>query len=241
VAPGQANACLSQAITQPGAALRGAGQGEKMKYVKMLALAAVAAGALMAFVGAGTASAGVLCSTTTGTKPCPAGQRWPNKTPIVMSIPSGSKAVLVDTTGEELDSCTGSEVSGEITNEGSETEEVEGSVSSLTWSSCTFPTTTLETGPIKVDKIAGSSNGTVTAVKQFRVTINTIFFGSCIYGVTAGTSIGDLTEGNPGIFHAKAVAEKFSGSSLACPSTSNWTGTYTVTKPANTTLSVSPS
>ncbi len=213
-----------------------------MKYVKMLALAAVAAGALMAFVGAGTASAGVLCSTTTGNNPCPAGQRWPKKTPIVISVPSGSKAVLTDTTGEELDSCTGSELSGEITNEGSETEEVEGSVESLTWSGCTFPTTTLETGPIKVDRIAGTSNGTVTAVKQFRVTINTIFFGSCIYGITAGVSIGDFTEGKPGVFHAvKAVAEKFSGSNFACPSTSNWTGTYVVTKPANTTMSVSPS
>lgn len=39
-----------------------------MKYLKMLSLAAVAAGALMAIVGVGTASATTLCenNTTTG-------------------------------------------------------------------------------------------------------------------------------------------------------------------------------
>lgn len=211
-----------------------------MKYVKMLALAAVAAGALMAFIGAGTASAGVICSTTTGNNRCPAGQQWPNKTKIVRSIPAGSKAELTSTTGETLVSCTGSEISGEITKEGSETEGTKESIESLTWSGCTFPTTTLEVGPIEVDRIAGTSNGTVTALGTFRVTISTGLFGSCIYGVTAGVSIGDYIEGNPGIFQPKAAAEKFSGSSFACPSTSTWGGKWVVTKPANTTLSVSP-
>lgn len=212
-----------------------------MKYVKTLALAAVAAGALMALVGVGTASADVICSTTTGNNPCPALQRWPNKTVIERSIPAGSKTELTSTTGETLDSCTGSVLSGVITKEGSETEGTEESIESLTWSGCTFPTTTLEVGPIKVDRIAGTSNGTVTEIGTFRVTVNTVLFGSCIYGVTSGASIGDYIEGNPGIFQPKAAAEKFSGSSFACPSTSTWGGKWVVTKPANTTLSVSPS
>jgi len=218
-----------------------------MKYAKMLALAAVAAGALMAFLGAGTASASVHCSTTTGDKPCPAGQRWPNKAPIDWSIPAGGTSVLTNTAGETLDSCSGSEMIGEITKEGSETEATEESVESLTWSGCTFPTTTLETEDVIVDRIAGTSNGTVTTVKKpggggtaFRVTINTVLFGSCIYAITSNVSLGDVTEGKPGVLHPKAAAEKSSGSGFACPETAVWTATYVVTKPANTTLSISP-
>jgi hypothetical protein len=57
-----------------------------MKYLKMLGLAAIAAAALMAFVGAGTASAagGVLCKvegTSSGTT-CPSGQAYTPGTKI---------------------------------------------------------------------------------------------------------------------------------------------------------------
>ncbi len=45
-----------------------------MKHVKLLGLIAVAAMALMALLGAGTASATVLCKTTTD--PCPAGETY---------------------------------------------------------------------------------------------------------------------------------------------------------------------
>jgi len=210
-----------------------------MKYAKMLALAAVAAGALMAFVGAGTASATVLCSTTAD--PCPAGQSWPATTPLDFSIPSGSSANLVDTEGEPLDTCSTSTVKGSISSAGSSTTTTTGAVSELTWGSCTFPTNTILKGKLEVHKIAGTSNGTVTADGTFEVTINTIFFGSCIYGVTSGVDLGEITEGKPAIFHANAVAEKFSGSALACPATSRWTATYTVTAPSETTLSVSSS
>lgn len=52
-----------------------------------------------------------------------------------------------------------------------------------------------------------------------------MFFGTCIYGFTAGNAIGDITEGNPAVFHYNAVVEKFSGSAFACPSTERMTGT----------------
>jgi hypothetical protein len=204
-----------------------------MKYAKMLALAAVAAGALMAFIGAGTASATVLCSTTV--EPCPAGQKVTGT--LDFSIPTGQSASLVNTAGESLDKCSTSTVKGKISNAGSATETVTGSVEELTWGSCTFPTNTLTKGKLEVHKIAGTSNGTVTADGTFEVTINTVFFGSCIYGVTSGVDLGEITEGNPAVFHANAVAEKFSGSNIACPETSKWTATYNLTTPA-TTVSV---
>jgi hypothetical protein len=208
-----------------------------MKYAKMLALAAVAAGALMAFVGAGTASATVLCSTTAD--PCPAGQKWGAVT-LDFSIPSGSNAVLKDTSGNEIDKCTTSTVKGPVTNVGSSTATVTGTVEQLTWESCSFPTKTLLSGKLEVHKIAGTSNGTVTSDAPFEVTINTFLFGSCIYGVATGVDLGTIKEGNPATFEANAVATRF-GTNFACPSTSRWTGTYTLTSPAGTTLSVSSS
>jgi len=210
-----------------------------MKHLKMLALAAVAVGALMAFIGAGSASAAIICSTTQ--EPCPAGQQWPVNTAIDMTIPTGSSAELVSTANEELDKCSSSTVKGKITNAGSSTTTVTGPVEELTWGSCTFPTKTLVLGKLEVKRITGTHDGTVVADGEFQVTINTVFFGSCIYGVTSGDTIGDLTEGNPGVFHATAVAEKFSGSAFACPTTSKWTGTYTVTSPSNTTMSIQDS
>ncbi len=205
-----------------------------MKYLKTLALASVAAGALIAFVGDGTASATVLCSTTVSE--CPAAQRVSGT--LHLSLSKETSALLVNTKGEALDTCSGAEVQGNIEKVGGATETPSGPVTSLTWTSCSFPTSTVTKGELEIHQIAGTSNGTLTAKSAFDVTINTVLFGSCIYGVTKGTSIGDLTEGNPAVFHANAVAERFSGSAFACPETSKWTATYTVTKPA-TTISVS--
>jgi len=205
-----------------------------MKYVKMLALAAVAAGALMAFIGAGTASATELCSTTLAPGACPAAQKVTGA--LVFSLSEGTSALLKETGAEggTLDTCKTSEVGGEITNSGSSTTTVTGSINKLTWGSCTFPTTTTVTGGLECHKITGTSNCTLTADGVTKVTINTVFFGTCVYTVESGESIGDLTEGNPAVFHANAVAKKQEGSNLACPETSVWTATYTLTSPKTT-------
>jgi hypothetical protein len=211
-----------------------------MKYAKVLALAAVVAGALMAFIGAGTASATVLCSTTAD--PCPNGQAWTNGTPLVFSVPAGGSVRLTDTNGNTLDTCTKADVEGKISNTGSATETVTGVIENLPWTECTFPTTTISTNnKLKVHKIAGTSDGLVTSDSQIEVTIQN-FFGSCVYGVKTTEEIGSLTEGKGtgAVFHATAVATRF-GSNFACPATANWTGTYVLTSPSNTTLSVSES
>jgi hypothetical protein len=219
-----------------------------MKYVKMLALAAVAVSAMMAFIGAGTASATKLCSTTAD--PCPAGQAW--TAPKTLKFTLVGSASLTETGGEPIDTCTGSTVEGPTSNEGSSSETVSGTITTLDWTGCTFTTTTVATGGLEIHKIAGTSNGTLTTPSTGeipRVTINTVFFGSCVYGITAGTSIGDLTEGigqsgttaGAAIFHANAIAHKLSGSNIVCPSTSRWVATYQLTSPTGTTLSVSGS
>lgn len=209
-----------------------------MKYLKMIGLAAAAVAALAAILGASSASATVLCSTTAD--PCPsAAQIWPVGTTLDWSVPSGKSIVIVSTEGSELDKCSTSTLQWTITNAGSATTTVTGENEGTTWGSCTFPTKTLTLGKTEIHKIAGTSNGTVTEEGPFEVTINTVFFGSCIYGATSGVSIYDLIEGVAAETKVNAVVEKFSGSAFACPSTAKMTGDYVLTSPKNTTLSVS--
>jgi hypothetical protein len=210
-----------------------------MKYLKMLALAAVAAAALMVFIGVGTASATTLCSTTVET--CPAGQKLTVGTILDFTLTSGVSSAWKETStggggGEVLDTCKGSTLKGEITNAGSSTETVTGKFTAITWGTCTFPTTTTLLGKFEIHKIAGTSNGTVTVEDgtENKMTINTIFFGTCVYAMPGGESIGDFTEGNPAVFHMAAVLEKTEGSNLACPETSVLFATYSLTSPATT-------
>ena len=211
-----------------------------MRFLKTLGAAIVAAAALAAFVGAGSASATVICSTEAD--PCPAGQAWPNGTAIDFSIPSGSSASLTDTSGNSLDKCTTSTVEGSISNTGSSTDTVTMIILGLTWGNCTFTTKTVSTGiKFKVHKIPGTKNGTMTSDSQLEVTINTGLFGSCIYGVATTRDLGQITFGKSNIsLHLNMPAKRF-GSNFACPQTALWTGTYVLTTPSSTTLSVSES
>lgn len=208
-----------------------------MKHLKILGLAAVAVGALMAFIGAGTASATVLCSTTVD--PCPTPQKWLFGTVHDWSIPAGNSVSSVDTNGNTLNTCKTSTIKGKQTTVGSETETVTVDIEEKTWGSCTFPSKTLKNAAYEIHRIAGTSNGTVTADGTTETTFSSIL-GDCIYGVTSGTSLGDITEGNPAMLHLNAVTEEFSHLA-ACPDTDKVTGTYVLTAPAGTTLSVQSS
>jgi hypothetical protein len=200
-----------------------------MKYLKILGLAAVAAMALMAF--AGSASATKLYS---GASPLGAG------TEIKSSLASGTSATLTDTEGHTLDTCTGSTVVGKTSNAGSSTETVKGTIATtgLTWSGCTVATSTTEGGELEIHHIAGTTNGTVTA-KGFKVSINTVLFGNCVY--TAGTTpihLGTLTGVTSlnATLHINAIVNKSSG---ICNSTAKWVGTYSVTSPAGLNVEAS--
>jgi hypothetical protein len=203
-----------------------------MEHLKMLGIATAVVMALIA-LPVDTAAAGPNFCTATES-PCKEANRWAAGTELSFSIKSGASAQLTNTAGESIDTCTGSTAKGKLES----AEPVTGSIESLSWSGCTFTTTTLKTGKREVRHIAGTSNGTVIADTVTEVTVNTVFLGSCIYGVTSGSSLGDLTEGKPAVFHANAVAHKLTGSKLACPETTNWTATFTLTEPGEKTLSV---
>ena len=189
-----------------------------MKYLKMLGLAAVAAMAFAAFVGAGSASASTLRSETTalgvGTK-------------IESSLKTESSALLKDTGGLANDTCTGSEVSGNIESV-TPSSNPKGAISALTFTGCSHTTTVLAKGELEVKNISGTTNGTVIS-RNARVTVKSTVFGiSCVAATGSGTTLGTLTgttSGNATMdINGVITLENGCGDST-------WTGTYIVTGP----------
>jgi len=168
--------------------------------------------------------------------PCTKANRWTTGTTLDFSLKSGTKVKLVETGAEGLfiDECTGSTLKGKI----EKSEPVTVSIETLTWSGCFFaPAVTTKLGKIKV-KYLGTHNGTAIADTELAVTFEAVFFGSCIYGITEGSNLGELKEGKPAALVFNAVAEKRSGSAFVCPETAKWTAEYTLTEPKEKTLSV---
>jgi hypothetical protein len=218
-------------------------KGEEMKYLKMLGLAAIAAGALMAFAGAGTASATELtCTEPAGTKVmCPAGTK----------IESSSEGHAV------LDSIIGkiecnSKVSGKTGNTGSSTETVSGTIEVLEFTGCTTATvhvlkkgtleihtqiTTINDGgspPVITEVTDGvNGNGTLTSTGA-EVTVETSGF-HCIFTTNAtkiGTVTGSTTTKATATLDISATIPRTGGRSGAfCGASAPWTGSYSVTSP----------
>jgi hypothetical protein len=206
-----------------------------MRSMKMLALAAVAAGALMAFIGAGTASASVACSTET----TPCSSRWPNVTWTWSH--SGPASLFIKELGGEgktLDTCTGSSMMGTMIN-GTTTATVKGTVEAknLAWTGCTQTTTTIAGGTLEIHNIAGTSNGTVTG-SGFKVTVLAFGFISCVFETGEGAVLGTITEGKPAITHTESIWSRISG--FGCPEKAEIVSTEALTSPANTTLVIEP-
>jgi hypothetical protein len=203
-----------------------------MKNLMILSLSAVAAMALMMFA-AGSASATALYS---GSTKLGVGAELDWSIKVVARI-----AQTAAEGGEALDTCSTSTFKGNITNAGGASATVSGNISELTWGSCTFPTTTTIKGGLEVHQIGTSTEGTVTSNAEIGVTINTVFFGSCVYGVAKATDLGTLKTAASGTaeFIAKAVTNKLSGSNFACPPTVTLEAVWTTTTPDN--LRVEPS
>lgn len=211
-----------------------------MKYLKMLGLAAMAAAALMAIAGAGTASATVLCHTTS--TPCT--EKWAKGTEPRFTVKPGTAGIWKDTSGAIAAKCPEGELRGEITNAGSGSETVKASVpaSGLTWQNVEgcIQTKTLEGGTLEVHAIEGTDNGTVT-VSGVKITIS-ILGSSCIYGFGEHEHFGTLTANGSGsaLLDINTFFLKKEGGVL-CPSELTWAEEFTQEKPSGTGLYVEPS
>ena len=206
-----------------------------MNHVKLPALIAVAAMALMALLGAGTASATVLCKTATSGSPC--GEAWKFSGTIKGSMAPETSGLSKETGGEVFNTCKSGTVEGSA-SAGGATSTVTGNTTSLTVGSCTFPTKNISSCEGEIHYISGTNNGTVTA-KGCEVTTNTVFFGSCVYGLSSTTDIGIVEEGgSKEAAKVSKVVNKISGA--ICPSTLVVETSVVRTSPEGT-LGVAPS
>jgi hypothetical protein len=199
-----------------------------MKYVKALGLAAAAAMALMAFLGAGSAFAGILCKTNTSTAAC----SGPYSAGQAFEASASGTGITETLGGTVLDTCTISTLKGKVTNPGNSSEAAKASIEELAWgavgSGCTKTTDTVATGSLEFSWIKGTDNGTLT-LHNSEWTINTIF-GTCTYGSGASLDLGTVTGGSPATISINTIVPKITGN-IACPSEVRWTAGYTFTEP----------
>ena len=204
-----------------------------MKYLKMLGLAAIAAGALMAFAGAGTASAtGLTCTEPLGTTV---------NCPSPVTIHAVNEGIITLDSAVKIE-CEESTVHGPATT-GSSTETPNGAIETLTFSKCGGWTVTVKnkgtleihTDPMDAETGLANRNGILTS-KGAEVTVEG--FGlHCIYGTPESTEIGTVTgssvTGGTAVLHITAQIKRIGGRSGAfCGGEfSSWTGTYSVTTP----------
>ncbi len=205
-----------------------------MKSLKILGLTAVVAGALITLLGAGTASATVLCKeagtgSPTGTT-CPSGKGYGAEQEI-HAVNSGN--VKLDTTFKTI-SCTGSTIKGTTSKEGSATETVTGPEGTLTLTGCNCSTVkVLHAGTLEIHWISGTHNGTVTSSGSETTTICSTIFGNvhCTYA-TSNTDVGTLAGGTTATLTASShLPVNEAESDGLCPEESTWTATYSVTTP----------
>lgn len=192
-----------------------------MKYLKMLGLAAIAAMALMAFAGAGSASADELC--TENVTPCPAAKVV---TSIEASLVGSAK---LEAGGVTLDTCTAGTVAGTVSSQGAG-KAITGPINTISWGTgstpCTSTTTTIKTGTLEANW-SKETNGTVVSAGG-EVTVNNSSVGDCTYGTGSGTDLGEIKGGTEAHLTIVATVKKTAGGIL-CPGTAVWNATYRIT------------
>lgn len=203
-----------------------------MKYVKTLVIAAVAAAAVLAVAGAGTASATVLCKvepttggSTTGTV-CPAASAYSAGTEIHMTLTGRVKLTTTFKTYE----CLKSTMKGKTENEGSASETVKVPLESLTYSECNCQTFVLKPGKLEIHWTTDTNNGTVTASGEEETLSCSTIFGTmhCLITPTdhdVGTIIGGK---EPEVITQNPPLDP---TSPLCDEKPEWEGTYQVTSP----------
>lgn len=203
-----------------------------MKYAKMLGLAAIAAMALMAVIGAGTASAKV-CSTSGKGASCGGSHGSVYTGNVVAKLTEGKTATL--TSGFITVKCSSSEAAGEITNG----ETGTGNISKLAFSSCTSGL-----GACTASTTASSSNKwpatvAVTTAPNGKMTVTgvkgefTCAGVTCIYAAESATAEVRGSDTAPEIVATSVPLTKQAGSNALCSSTATWSGEYLISTPSS--------
>jgi hypothetical protein len=179
-----------------------------MKHLKMLGLAAIAALGLLAFVGAGTASATTLFKDAAKTEAYGAG------TEIKSTLAPGTSALL-KSGSVTIATCTESSAAGTTANATGITVSID--IHIRVTGGCSQTTHTTALGSLSIN-----SEGDVTG-KGNSVTLG-VFGTSCTYGTGEG--------GSPAVLKINAQIPRIAGGFL-CPSPGTWTAEYIVTSPSS--------
>jgi hypothetical protein len=187
-----------------------------MKHLKMLGLAAIAALGLMAFVGAGTASATKLCTDSGCTTVYPA------NTTIHAVLKSTAK---LTSGGSTIAECEESTVHGTATENNVTWVVIHFTV--LTWNRCNQTTDTIVQGTIEL--MTTTEGKAEVRGKNSEVTVQ-IFGVSCTYGTGEGTNLGTVSSGSAPVLKISTTVTKTAGGFL-CPATAGWDAEYELTEP----------
>jgi hypothetical protein len=186
-----------------------------MKYVRIIGFVAIAASALMAFMG--TAAASVVTS--------------PSGTVYTGTIKATSENYVTLHNSVGTVACN-STLEGKVEQHGAGVIPG-GSMKSLTFTGCTNGSVheTIIGGTFKIHPI-GNGRGLLTLKIKF---ILTMFGVECGYEANE-TTVGEITPGEHATLHVNATIPRISGS-FFCGSTGNWTGSYKFTAPTNMAFS----
>jgi hypothetical protein len=206
-----------------------------MKHVRTLVVIAAATAALMAWLGAGTAAATVLCKEPGTGSPvgttCPAGKAYGAGQEIhaVLDPATGNSKI---TTPFTFIQCAEATIKGALQNEGSATETVTVTLTSIVFNECNCEVVVLGKGSLEIHWISGSHNGMVTS-SDMEVTVDcATIFGDvhCIYG-TESTDIGTLTGGNPATQDIEDKDLLFDETEPLCMEEPSWDAKFEITTP----------
>jgi hypothetical protein len=187
-----------------------------MNLIKKISLAVVVAMALMT-VGASSASATIL--EIGGTAQSGA---------VAITASGESSIALSDTEGSQANTCSVSSVAG--TTSVFTGEKVTGSLSELSFSTCTRSPVTVDVkGGLYVEHEVGTTSGSVFS-ENAEVTVPTTFGFSVTCKTGEGTKVGTLTGVKGSSEHATVTIAAVLSCGFLLPSAS-WKGSYKVTSP----------
>jgi hypothetical protein len=191
-----------------------------MKHLKRLGLAAVAAMALMAFVGAGTASA----TTLTGV----GGAVLKTGTTIHV-VSSGTNTM---TTSFLNIQCSTSKAAGSTSNETGTAITI--NVTERTTEGCNCEVVVLKTGTLSITWTSGNSGTVRSSGAEITASCSTIFGNvHCIYATNntdMGTLVGSATTGATATLNTSADIPRLSTSAL-CNEKGTWDANYKIDNP----------
>jgi hypothetical protein len=202
-----------------------------MRHLRTISLAAFVIAALVACVGAGSASATALCKVDSEVESmCPEASLYPAETELSATLKAGTVSKL--SAGFGTVECKEAKIGGKTIAKGGTEETVKVGGSAFTFGKCNATVSTVETPDFTLHyRIGfGGTRGYLTMdFVKFSVTSGEV---SCTYGAAEikGESL-MAVKGEPGELRAEAVEFPLVEGSFLCASPAKWTATYTVNAP----------